>query len=44
MCNKFKDIGIKNYTYYFFNDMDNIKNLDPIKIKNDEKSYENILI
>ena len=42
MNNKFKDI--KNRTYYFFDDMTNIKNLDPNKIKIDEKSYQNILI
>ena len=33
MCNKFKDINIKNRTYYFFDDMINIKNLDPNKNK-----------
>ena len=42
MNNKFKDI--KNRTYYFFYDMTNIKNLDPNKIKIDEKSYQSILI
>ena len=42
MNNKFKDI--KNRTYYFFDDMTNIKNLDPNKIKIDEKSYQNIFI
>ena len=40
----FKDLDIKNCTFYFFNDMINIKNLDPNKIKIDEKSYENIPI
>ena len=44
MSNKLKDKEIKNPTYYFFNDMINIKNLDPNKIKIDEKSYKNILI
>ena len=39
-----KEIFIKNCTYYFFDDMINIKDLDPKKIKTDEKSYENILI
>ena len=39
-----KDIFIKNCMYYFFDDMINIKDLDPKKIKTDEKSYENILI
>ena len=44
MSNKFKEIIIKNRTYYFSNDMITIKNLDPNKIKIDEKSYKNILI
>ena len=39
-----KEIFIKNCMYYFFDDMINIKDLDPKKIKTDEKSYENILI
>ena len=39
-----KDIFIKNCMYYFFDDMINMKDLDPKKIKTDEKSYENILI
>ena len=37
-----KQISIKNRTYYFFNDMVNIKNFDPSLIKIDEKSYKNI--
>ena len=44
MSNKFKDIDIKNHMYYFFNDIINMKNFDPNKIKIDEKSYKNILI
>ena len=40
MSNKFKDIDIKNHTYYFFDDIINIKNFDPIKIKIDERSYK----
>ena len=44
MSNKFKDIDIKNHTYYFFDDIINIKNFDPNKIKIDEKSYKTILI
>ena len=44
MSNKFKDISIKNHTYYFFNNIINIKKFDPNNIKIDEKSYENILI
>ena len=37
MSNKLKGIDIKNHTYYFIDDMINIKNLDPNKIKIDEK-------
>ena len=44
MSNKFKDISIKNHTYYFFDDIINIKIFDPNNIKIDEKSYKNILI
>ena len=44
MRNKFKDTDIKNRTYSFFNNMINIKKLDPNKIKIDENSYKNILI
>ena len=44
MSNKFKDIDIKNHTYYFFDDIINIKTLDPNNNKIDEKSYKNILI
>ena len=42
MSNKIKDVSIKNNTYYFFNDIINIKNFDPNNIKIDEKSYKNI--
>ena len=42
MSNKVKEIEIKVQTYYFFNDIINIKNFDPDKIKTDEKSYKNI--
>ena len=44
ISNKVKDIDIKNRTYYFFNDIINIKNFDPNNIKIDEKPYKNILI
>ena len=44
MSNKFKEIDIKNRTYYFFDDMINIKNSNPNKIKIDEKSQKNILV
>ena len=44
MGKRFKDTDTKNCACYFFYDMINIKNLDPNKIKIDEKSYKNILI
>ena len=44
MRNKVKYIDIKNRTYYFFNDIINIKKIDPNNIKIDEKSYKNILV
>ena len=37
-----KQISIKNRTYYFFNDMVNIKNFDSTLLKIDKKSYKNI--
>ena len=40
MSNKIKDIDIKIHTYYFFDDIMNMRNFDPNYIKN---SYENIL-
>ena len=39
-----KDINIKNHTYYFFNDIINIKDFDLNNIRIDEKSYKNVLI
>ena len=33
MSNKVKHIGIKNRTYYFFNDIINIENFDTNNIK-----------
>ena len=44
MSNKVKDIDIKNYTYYFFDDIINIKNFDLNKNKIDEKSDRDILV
>ena len=44
MSNKFKDIDIKNLTYYFFNDIINIEHFDQNNIKIDEKLHENIFI
>ena len=37
-----KQIYIKSRTYYFYNDMINIKIFDPILLKIDRKSYKNI--
>ena len=36
-----KEINFKNQTYYFFDDMINIKYLDPNLLKRDKKSYKN---
>ena len=44
MSNKVKDINMKNWTYYFFNEIIGIENFDPNNIKIDEKSYKNILV
>ena len=37
-----KQINIKNRTYYFYNDLINIKDFDPKLLKLDKKSYKNI--
>ena len=37
-----KQIDIKNRTYYFYNDMINIKKFDSNLLKIDEKSYKDI--
>ena len=42
--NSVKGIDIKNCTYYFLDDLTNIKYLDPNKIKTDIKSFKNLLI
>ena len=39
-----KDISIKNHTYYFFDDIINLKEFDPNNVKIDEKSYKNYFI
>ena len=44
MSSKFKDVDIKNHTYYFFDDIINIKNFHPNNIAIDEKPYRDILI
>ena len=38
MSNILKDIDIKNHTYYFFDDITNIKHFDRNKIKINENS------
>ena len=43
MCNKVKYISIKYHTYYFFDDIINIKIFDLNNIKIDEKSYKDII-
>ena len=40
---KLKNIDIKNHTYYFFDDIINIKKFDPNKIKTDKKSSKMLL-
>ena len=37
-----KEINIKNRTYYFFNDMINIRVFDSNLLKIDKKSYKNV--
>ena len=44
MSNKVKDLDMKNRTYYFFNDIINIKKIDSNNIKIAEKSSKDILI
>ena len=44
MSNKFKYISIKNHTYYFFDDVFNIKSINPNNIKIDEKLHKSIFI
>ena len=36
-----KQMNIKNRTYYFYNDLINIKDWDPKLLKLDKKSYKN---
>ena len=44
MCNKLKDIDIKIRTYYFFNDIINIKKFDLNNIKIDRNSCKIFLV
>ena len=39
---KFKEIGIKNRTYYFYNDIINLKNFDSNLLEIDKKHYKGI--
>ena len=39
---KVKQINIKNRTYYFYNDLININDLDARLLKIDKKSYKHI--
>ena len=39
-----KQINDKNRTYYFYNDMINLKNFEPNLLKIDRKSYQKIVI
>ena len=39
-----KQIEIKNWTYYFYNDMINLKNFDSSLLKIDKKHYKKINI
>ena len=44
MNNKIKYTSILSHTYYFFDDIINIKNVDPNNIEIDEKSQKSIPI
>ena len=37
-----KQINIKNWTYYFYNDITDLKSFEPNLLKIDKKSYKNI--
>ena len=37
-----KEINIKNWTYYYFDDIINIKYFDPNLLRIDKKSFKNI--
>ena len=42
--NNFKDIDIKNRTYYFFDDMIDMKNLNSSQINIDKNAEKNVFI
>ena len=37
-----RQINIKNRTYYFYDDINDLKDIEPNLLKNDKKSYRNI--
>ena len=37
---KFKQINIKNHTYYFYNDQTNLKDFDASLLKVDKRDYK----
>ena len=39
---KIRQTSIKNWTYYFYNDIINLKNFKPNLLKIDRKSYKDI--
>ena len=39
-----KQINVKNWAHYLFNDMINIKDFDSSLLKTSKKSYKNIVI
>ena len=42
MGEEVKQIEIKNQTYYFYNDMINLKNFESNSLKTDKKHYKGI--
>ena len=44
MSNKVRYISTKSHTYYFLNDITDIKNFDPNNIKIDKKSNKKIIL
>ena len=41
---KVKQINIKNHSYYFYNDLINLKDFDASLLKDDKKDYKEIHI
>ena len=42
MSNKFKNVDINSHTCYFFDDIINIKDFDPNKVKIDKKNHKKL--